>query len=204
MTDEHKKRRGRPRTRPGNPKNSYDATQPDAAKEFHEQAFVEHFCQLWKVAAAARAAGYKDRATASKLLRKPSVIAKLREKLKDIEVTSEELKARISQDIRFDIGDLFDIVQGKKEDGKVIGEHVKLNLARAKREGLTRFIKRIVWTKYGPSIDVVDVQHAQDTLAKILKLISNEVPPPPQIESPADLMLRLMREKGGESSDVAP
>ena len=92
MTDEHKKRRGRPRTRPGNPKNSYDATQPDAAKEFHEQAFVEHFCQLWKVAAAARAAGYKDRATASKLLRKPSVIAKLREKLKDIEVTSEEAR----------------------------------------------------------------------------------------------------------------
>ncbi len=134
-----------------------------------EEAFLEHYLVSWNAADAARKAGYEPtsaRKTGYDLLTKPYIIAAKKERLKALQMETDEWFARTTEHARGDLGELLD------DDGCI-------DLPAARAANKTRLLSeysvevRTEKDKEGKPVPVIktkiklySAQHALDQIAK--------------------------------------
>lgn len=88
----------------------------------------------------------------------PLIDARLREYYTMAKMSTDEVLARLSDLVRFDIGDILDVHDGG---------HVTVNVERAKELGMARFIKKITTLKNGTqTVEFHDPMQAQDKILR--------------------------------------
>jgi len=102
-----------------------------------QEAFVEAYLQTWNATKAAKAAGYAEnsaRQQGSRLLSDVNIASRVRARLAEKAMQSDEVLARLADHARADIGDLVDPAT------------MTLDLRKAVDSGGTRLIKKIKQT----------------------------------------------------------
>lgn len=121
-----------------------------------QQAFVQHYVICLNATEAAERAGYGgSRATLAvtghENLRNPKIRAAIDEAMAAVAMPKAEILGRLAAHARGDLGDFL----------TVSGNTVRLDLKRAKAEGLTALLKRYSRTKDGTvTIELYDAQAA--------------------------------------------
>lgn len=117
-------------------------------------------------------AGYSENGAAvqaTRLLRNAKVKAAISERLDEAAMPANEVLARLADIARSDIGDLLTLQQREMKGATGEDETVEwamVNLAAAKRAGLTRYIKSITWTNNGPKLELHDAMAALVNIGK--------------------------------------
>lgn len=100
-------------------------------------AFVEAYLQTWNATKAAKMAGYSEKTAGSigsENLQKPEIASRVRARLSEKAMKSDEVLARLAEHARSDIGELVDPAT------------MTLDLKKALNEGNTRLVKKIKQT----------------------------------------------------------
>jgi phage terminase small subunit len=129
-----------------------------------QRLFIEHYLSCLNGAEAARRAGYSEvgaRQQAHRLLTNADIRAEIDARLAELTMPKAEVLHRLSAMARADIGDFF----------TPAGRGVRLDLARAKKEGLTALIKKYSKSDNGTvTIELHDQQAALQALGKHYRL----------------------------------
>jgi len=137
-----------------------------------QRAFVDRLFECnFNATEAARQAGYQgdDRTlavTGSRLLRNAKVLEEIRQRWSGCGVTSEEIIARLADQMRADISDFFEVPAG--------GRVAILDLEQAAQRGKLHLIKKLYWTQFGPRLELHDAQRAAELLAKLLLIVEGK------------------------------
>ena len=130
--------------------------------------FIEHYLQCWVGAEAARRAGYAPKSArhaASQLLGKSEVQKYIAERLVDIQMQSNEVLARLTEQAR---GSIEDFVNEKGE----------LDLAEAKKKGVLKLAKRIKISRGNTNskeVELYDAQAALVHLGRTMALFTDKI-----------------------------
>lgn len=102
-----------------------------------QQAFVEAYLQTWNATKAAKIAGYSEataRQQGSRLLSDANIASRVRERLEQMAMKTDEVLGRLAAHARGDIGDLIDPAT------------MTLDVKKAIEEGNTNLVKKIKQT----------------------------------------------------------
>lgn len=164
-----------------------------------QRRFVDAYCEFgFNATRAAIEAGYSAktaRSQGSRLLTNVDIAAAVSARLDEAAMPANEVLARLADIARADIGDVLtiqqrEVVPVEEEKGAELEERVEeeagreteaepepeivefvtVDLATAKRLGLTRFIKSISWTLHGPRVEIHDPIVALQLIGKHHKL----------------------------------
>lgn len=144
-----------------------------------EWRFAQAYLRLWNAAQAAREAGYADstvRAASYLLLRKPAIAEIIAEELRQQEMQTEEVLARLSQQARINPSDFFVFEdQPRREkgvvvlgpDGEPVIERVMTGINWQVMESHGYLIKKLSYDRTGrPVLEFHDPQRALELLAR--------------------------------------
>ena len=135
-----------------------------------QKLFVEYYLQLLNATQAAIKAGYSVRSAASiggENLKKPEIMAEIRERLNEVCMESDEILAALSEIGRANIDEIVDIDKN--------GRRLNLNFKKAKQAGKLHLIKSVVPTAYGTRVELHDRMKALELLGKYQKLFTDKV-----------------------------
>ena len=148
-----------------------------------QRSFINHYLQCWNAAEAARRAGYSEK-TARNIgyenLTKPHLREVIEERMKSNAMSADETLARLSDQARVDMGDFLDVRHS----------YAKVDLARAKEQGLLRHIRKFKTTVGGGEIELYSSQTALQTLAKAQGLLHDKI----EININIDLVVKAWTE----------
>lgn len=130
-----------------------------------QKVFVEEYLKCWNTAEASRRAGYSERTArtnGSRLLTNADIKAYIEERLKEKILSSDEVLVRLSDQARVDITNF-------------INEEGELDLAKAKRLGVTHLIQEIKVNKRSgdKSIKLYSAQSALQLTGKYHALFTD-------------------------------
>lgn len=139
-----------------------------------QQAFVEAYLQTWNATRAAKMAGYSPKTAGSQgheLLKKPEIASRVRERMTENAMATDEVLARMAHHARGDIGELVDPAT------------MTLDLKKAVEQGATNLIKKIKQTTITGDdkqteifeFEMYDAQAALVQLGKHLGLFSTRL-----------------------------
>lgn len=129
-----------------------------------QRVFIEEYLTCWDAAKAARRAGYSPKTArfiGCENLTKPNVKAAIEQRIKEKAMSADEVILRLAEHARHDIGDLMN------DEGNV-------DLAKAKAEGKTRFIKAVTQGERGTRIETYDAQAALVQLGRVHGLFTDK------------------------------
>lgn len=130
-----------------------------------QRRFVEEYTVDFNATQAAIRAGYSERTAAqmgSENLRKPKIAAAIKERLDELSMSAAEATKRMSDIARADIAECFSIVEHEESGGR----HAALDLPTLFEKGLGHLVKKVKWTKHGPTIELYNGRKATETIMK--------------------------------------
>jgi hypothetical protein len=139
---------------------------PARTERIDRQAlFIEHYLQCRNGAEAARRAGYKTKSNvkAAQLLAKDSIRAVIAERMKALQMETDEILIRLTEQARGNLGDFLAIRNG-------LGF---IDLDKAAKANKLHLLKSFNIEKGGVKIELYDAQGALKTLAQIHGLLRN-------------------------------
>lgn len=129
-----------------------------------QQMFIAEYLKCFNATQAAKTAGYSERTAYSigqENLKKPEIADIIRAGIEERTMGKDELLVSLTRQARGDIEEFFDI----QEDGSW-----KLNLAKAKKAGLTPLIKKLKNDQFGVVLELYSSQRALEMIGKIHKV----------------------------------
>ena len=134
-----------------------------------QKRFVEFYLQTWNATKAAQLAGYSGtyatlRSIGSENLTKPNIKAAIDKRMAKIQLSTDEVLFRLSQQARGSIGEFITI---KKDNG------FEIDLEKVKEFG--HLIRRIRETRYGLDLELHDAQDALALIGKHYKLFTERI-----------------------------
>lgn len=134
-----------------------------------QKLFVEYYLQTWNATKAAELAGYSGtyatlRSIGSENLTKPNIKAAIDKRMAKIQMSTDEVLFRLSQQARGSIGEFITIKEG---------EGFEIDLEKVKEFG--HLVRRIRETRYGFEIELHDSQDALTLIGKHLKLFTEQI-----------------------------
>jgi len=126
-----------------------------------QQAFINHYIQIWNATEAARRAGYQGNdntlaVVGHENLRKPNVCNEIERRMQENAMEANEVLSRLSDQARADMGDFLDVRHN----------YAALDLEKAKELGLLRHVKKFKVSARGTEVELYSSQAALQTLAK--------------------------------------
>lgn len=152
-----------------------------------QRLFLEAYLTCWNATEAARQAGYANPNMAGpRLMVNDGIAAAIKERLAEKAMPADEVLARLTQQARGDIRDLFKF----DEAGEIAG----LNLSRS---APLHLIKSITPTRYGTKIELHDAQAALVQLGRHHGLFVDKIAPtdPTGQREYADTTLDALKER---------
>lgn len=135
-----------------------------------QEMFVEAYLRCWNAAEAARRAGYSERTArtqGSALLKRTAIAARIRERLAERTMGTDEVLARLTEQARGDMGDFLATRSGTKRSKE--GAQAVFDLERAREEGKSHLIKSVTVTKSGLRVELYSAQKALTVLSRHLE-----------------------------------
>lgn len=151
-----------------------------------QQDFIDAYLSNgWNATRAAIAAGYSEKTArfiGSENLTKPNIQAEIKRRLEDKAMGSEEVLARLAEQVRFDPSQYFVFKQYpiRDEEGNPTEEYeeyfVGVDFAKLRDDGLGHLIKSVSPTRnHGWKVEWVDPQRAIEMIGKHLGLFRERV-----------------------------
>lgn len=119
-----------------------------------ERAFIEHYLRSWNAADAARQAGYSERSARElgrRLLTKVDIRAEIEARLSDMQMGTDEVLTRLTDQARGTIEDFGDVDKYGT---------FSMDLSKAQERGRLGNVKKLKPTKYGYELELHDAQAA--------------------------------------------
>lgn len=145
--------------------NELESTTKQRQLTAKQRRFVEYYVLLWNGLEAARRAGYSTvHGNTSRLMQSPAIKAAIEQKIKELDLGSDEVLARLAQQARLNISDFYiDTPNGPMIDWVAV---------RAKGY----LVKGIEYDRRGnPVLKFHDSQNALIHIGKHLKLFSDQL-----------------------------
>mgnify|MGYP001573793965 CR=1 FL=1 len=129
------------------------------------QVFIEEYLVCWNASEAARQANYKHPTVQGpRLLGKVVIQERIRERMREMAMTSDETIKRITEQASANISDFVDLIE---KGGRL--ELAGINWEEVKRRG--HLVKSITPTQFGIKLELHDAQTALLAMAKRHKLL---------------------------------
>jgi len=142
-----------------------------------QQSFLEHYLTCWNASEAVRRMGYTGKRAnraGQDYLSKPDIQAAIKQRLTELQMSADEVLARLTAQARADLSDFIDVREpgkGIEQAADMVDAHAiaggwKLNLIKAEKAGKLGLVKKIKAGQWGPEIELYDAQAALALLAR--------------------------------------